>query len=396
MTQPELHLAPPRIPIGQMTIGRGVLWVVLVSASAPGAQSAIPAVPPRFPPLQLEMRVPFEPTAFPSGGRTYLTYELHLRNFAPTPVTLRRVEVIDADTTAAKPVAAFDAAQLDGILQPVGVRAPGDASGDRRQLAGGGSVVLFMSIVFDGGVPVPNRLRHRVLTTDSAVEGTEIGTHHTELRVLGRPLTGPDWVARSGPGNDSHHRRGILVVDGGAVIDRRYAIDWVRSKTGATFAGDALDARSYHAYAEEVLAVADGRVIVARDGIPENVPRHEGFRPAVPMSLDTLAGNTITLDLGGGQFAYYMHLQPGSLRVKAGDRVRRGQILARIGVSGDAREPHLHFEITNSSRLLAGEGLPYLIDRYRSQAADDSWQTRTRELPLQDMRVDFGQGVRSK
>jgi murein DD-endopeptidase MepM/ murein hydrolase activator NlpD len=136
------------------------------------------------------------------------------------------------------------------------------------------------------------------------------------------------------------------------------------------------------------------RVISARDGIPENVPRHEGFRPAVPMSMDTIAGNTITLDVGGGQFAYYMHLQPGSLRVKAGDRVRRGQVVARIGVSGDAREPHLHVEVTTSSRLLAGEGVPYLIDRYRVKSADDSWQTRTRELPLQEMLIDFGQAVR--
>jgi hypothetical protein len=342
------------------------------------------------------MRVPFEPTAFPSAGRTYLTYEVHLRNFAANPLSLRRIEVLDADTTAAEPVAAFESTQLDSILQPVAARAAGDTSDDRRQLVGGGSVVLFMSIAFDRGAPVPNRLRHRVLTTGSAVEGAEIGTHHTELRVLGPPLTGLDWVARSGPSNDSYHRRGILVFDGAAIIDRRYAIDWVRSRNGATFSGDSLDARSYYAYGEEVLAVADGRVVSAKDGIPENVPRHEGFRPAVPISMETLAGNTITLDVGGGQFAYYMHLQPGSMRVKAGDRVRRGQVMARIGISGDAREPHLHFEVTTSSRLLAGEGVPYLIDRYRGKSANDFWQTRTRELPLQDMLIDFGQAVRGK
>jgi peptidase M23-like protein len=337
------------------------------------------------------MRVPFEPSAFPSAGRAYLTYELHLRNFAPNPLGLRRVEVLDADTTAAEPVAAFEAEHLDGILQPVGARAPGDASGDGRQLAGGGSVVLFMSVVFDRGAPIPKRLRHRVLTTDSAVEGAEISTHHTGLRVLGPPLAGSDWVARSGPSNDSYHRRGILVFDGAATIDRRYAIDWVQRENGATYSGDALDTRSYHAFGEDVLAVADARVISAVDGIPDNVPRHEGFRPAVPLSMETLAGNTITLDVGSGQFAYYMHLQPGSLRVKAGDRVRRGQVLARIGNSGDSREPHLHFEVTTSSRLLVGEGVPYLIDRYRGRSGDESWQIRTRELPLRDMVIDFGQ-----
>src|SRR5437016_5747114 len=37
-------------------------------------------------PLQLEMRVPFEPTAFPSGGQTYLAYELYLTNFRPPDI----------------------------------------------------------------------------------------------------------------------------------------------------------------------------------------------------------------------------------------------------------------------------------------------------------------------
>ena len=175
------------------------------------------------------------------------------------------------------------------------------------------------------------------------------------------------------------------------IRDSRYAIDWVRRHNDATFSRDALKNDSYYAYGQDVLAVADGTVIAARDGIPENVPRHDGFRPAVPLSMDTLAGNSITLAIADDQFAHYMHLQPGSLQVKAGDRVRRGQVLARIGNSGDSREPHLHFEVTTSSTLLAGEGVPYLIDHFQLRTADDSWQARTRELPLADMAIDFGQ-----
>lgn len=299
--------------------------------------------------------------------------------------------MLDAQANTNAPVAAFEAEQLDSIFQSVGgAGAPTDTNLGRRRLSGGASAVLFLWVTFESEAPVPRRLRHRLFTAESEVEGAVIGTHHTELHVFGPPLTGPNWVARSGPSNDSYHRRGILVFDGAATIDRRYAIDWVQSEQGVTFSGDALDNRSYYAYDEDVLAVTDGRVISAKDGIPENVPRREGFRPAVPLSMDTLAGNTITLDVGDGQFAYYMHLQPGSLRVKAGDRVRRGQRLARIGNSGDSREPHLHFEVTTSSRLLLGEGIPYLIDRFRSKSADDVWQVRTRELPLRDMVIDFG------
>ena len=92
-------------------------------------------------------------------------------------------------------------------------------------------------------------------------------------------------------------------------------------------------------------------MITAIDGLPDNIPGHnEAFHPAVPITLETVAGNTITIDLGDGQFAYYMHLQPGSLSVKTGERVRRGQVLARIGCSGDARELRIPIEAEHAFR----------------------------------------------
>ena len=175
---------------------------------------------------------------------------------------------------------------------------------------------------------------------------------------------------------------------------RRYAIDWMQLRAGTSSSGDAKDVHSYYSYGKPVLAVADGRIVTARDGLPDNIPGHgDSFHPAVPITLETIAGNTITLDLGGGQFAYYLHLKPGSLRVKPGDRVRRGQVIAPIGASGDAREPHLHFEVTTSSTILVGEGVPYLIDRFRStNASDGAIEPRTRELPLDKSIVAFADG----
>jgi hypothetical protein len=357
--------------------------------------------PSPFPPLQLEMRVPFEPTAYLSAGRNQLTYELYLTNFSSNPLTLRRVEVLDADDSVAAPIAAFEAGQLNALVQPIGAQNSADGNGDPHQLAGGATVVVFMWIALDHGAHVPNKLRHRILTTDSAVEGAVIGTHHTELKVLGPPVAGTNWLADDGPSNDkdNHHRRGMLIFEGRARISRRYAIDWQQSQNAKTFSGDASDKRSYYAYGKPVLAVADSTVVTVRDGLPDNVPRHNGeFTTAVEMTADTVFGNNIVLDLGGRQFASYLHLQPGSMRVKVGDHVRRGQVLAKIGDSGDAREPHVHFQVQTSSDLLAGEGVPYLIDHYRVKSAGDVWQTRTHELPLDHVLVDFGgvQGASSE
>ncbi len=335
------------------------------------------------------MRVPFEPTVFPSLGHTYLAYELYLTNFSSEPLTLSRIEVLDADAEVLKPVATFEGARLGELLQPLGAQ----ANGHSRQIVGGGTVAVFMWVPFGPGAQVAKQLRHRVVTADNALEGAVIGTQHTELKELGSPVQGSDWLASDAPSNDAenHHRRGVFVYDGRALISRRYAIDWTQTRNGTTFSGDARDKRAYYAYGKPVLAVADATVVTARDGLPDNVPGHnENFHAAVPITMNTVTGNTITLSLGGGQFAYYCHLQPGSLRVKVGERVKHGQVMALIGSSGDAREPHLHFEITNSPKALAGEGLPYLIDHYRVKSGD-GWQSRRRELPLKDMVIDFGE-----
>jgi hypothetical protein len=181
------------------------------------------------------------------------------------------------------------------------------------------------------------------------------------------------------------------VLNGQLVDSRRYAIDWMLQENGEIVSGDPRNNHSYYSYGQPVFAVADATVVKARDGLPDNVPGPlETFHPAVPITMDTVGGNTITLDLGGGQYAWYFHLQPSSIRVKTGERVRRGQLLARVGCSGDPPVPHLHFELTTSAMLLAGEGIPYLIDRYRITTTDKVWQTRTHELPLRNMVVDFG------
>lgn len=314
---------------------------------------------------------------------------MYLTNLASEPISIRRLEVLNASAKGADPIASFEAERLTNLMRPVSSQPPEDL----RKIGPGTTEVLFLWISLEKSATVPTQLIHRLLTVDSQIQGALVETHHTTLKVLGPPVQGENWLASDGPSNDpdNHHRRGLFVFNGHAGISRRYAIDWMQVKDGALFVGDGRDSRSYYSYGKDVLAVADGKVVTARDGLPDNVPGHnENFHPAVPITPDTVAGNTIVLDLWNGQFAHYMHLQPGSVRVKTGDRVRRGQVLARIGSSGDARGPHLHFHVSTSANPLAGEGVPYVINQYRTNS-DGTVQTRIRELPLGGMRVDFGQ-----
>jgi hypothetical protein len=86
-----------------------------------------------------------------------------------------------------------------------------------------------------------------------------------------------------------------------------------------------------------------------------------------PPVLDTAAGNRVVEDLGGGRFALYAHKQPGSVTVAVGQRVERGQVLGKVGNSGNSTEPHLHFHVMDGAggaSALGANGLPYVFDRF--------------------------------
>jgi murein DD-endopeptidase MepM/ murein hydrolase activator NlpD len=179
-------------------------------------------------------------------------------------------------------------------------------------------------------------------------------------------LHGEGWIALSALSNTNSHRRTMVVVNGKARIAQRFATDWTRiGADGLAFRGDPAKNANWSAYGAEVLAVANATVVDVKDGIPENDPTSD--KKAVPITLETVGGNYIILDLGNGYFAFYAHLQPKSIRVKIGNKVRRGQVLALLGNSGQADAPHLHFHMTDGNSPLGAEGMPYVIESFEMQ-----------------------------
>ena len=166
---------------------------------------------------------------------------------------------------------------------------------------------------------------------------------------------------------------------------------------GKTYQGDSEDNKNYRAYGKEIHAVADGVVTSTKDGIPQNIPNKP---PVVPITLETVGGNNVIMEIGDGLYAFYAHLQPGSLRVKVGDKVRRGQVLGLLGNSGNSSEPHLHFHICNANSELACEGLPYAFATYELQGKGDGWKPsdshgvpvkEEMEIPTEDEVIRFPQ-----
>ena len=111
----------------------------------------------------------------------------------------------------------------------------------------------------------------------------------------------------------------------------------------------------YFVYGKQILAAAPGTVVTAIDGVPDNEPGSMNPLCAV--------GNCLIIDQGSNEYAVYAHLKPGSLRVHRGDKVRKGQVLALCGNSGNSSEPHLHFHLQDNAILQDGAGItPYFTN----------------------------------
>ena len=125
---------------------------------------------------------------------------------------------------------------------------------------------------------------------------------------------------------------------------------------------DASDVHNFADYGAEVLAVADGTVVSTLNDLDDQKP---GKLPdPSTITMQTVDGNHVVLDIGGGHFAFYAHLQKNLVTVRPGNRVKKGAVLGKLGNSGNTSAPHLHFHIVNSPSVLGSDGLPYVIDKF--------------------------------
>jgi hypothetical protein len=89
---------------------------------------------------------------------------------------------------------------------------------------------------------------------------------------------------------------------------------------------ESTNLKDYPEYDAPILSVKGGKVVKAVDSYPDLKP---GVRDP-DYTLDDAPGNHVIVDIGGGRYAIYAHLVPGSVTVQEGDHVGRGQVLGRL------------------------------------------------------------------
>jgi hypothetical protein len=132
----------------------------------------------------------------------------------------------------------------------------------------------------------------------------------------------------------------------------------------------------YPAYGQPVLAPGDGIVVAAtgwqRDHWSRDTPWTLAYlfvellvRAVLsPFGGRFVLGNRVIVDLGDGVYAVLAHLRRGSVRVRVGQRVRAGEVLAACGNSGYTSEPRVHFQLVDHRRPALSAGVPFEFDHF--------------------------------
>ena len=190
------------------------------------------------------------------------------------------------------------------------------------------------------------------------------------------PLRGI-WFAGWGASFHTGHRWGA---------PEEFALDIAKlGGDGLTRRGDGTKFEDYYAYGAEVLTASDGRVIKAANDQPEDpsamqrpgetqeayfarLQKEQGERLA--KGLTAITGNYVMIDHGKNEYSLYAHLQPGSVRVHVGDQVKAGEVIGKLGSSGNSTEPHLHFHVCDKPDPLMCAGIPMNFSNVTIQWAD--------------------------
>jgi Peptidase family M23 len=163
----------------------------------------------------------------------------------------------------------------------------------------------------------------------------------------GHGIVGQDWITSGGHGGFAN----AFAID----------LDGLDEKDGEL--SEANENAADAGYGREILAPAAGTVVYARNDVPDYThpdqePGDDYYR-TLHDPVMAYAGNCVIIDHGNSEYSVMMHMQHGSVTVTVGARVATDQVIGRLGSSGDAFGPHLHYELQTGPRLWQYQSLPF-------------------------------------
>lgn len=183
-----------------------------------------------------------------------------------------------------------------------------------------------------------------------AIENPEAYQQQAKYRL---PFDGTWYVFNGGVTPETSHSWDIVA--------QRYAYDFVVVDNELRrWRTDGKTLEDYLCYDLPILSPADGEVVAVVDGVRDAPGVGTGW---LDVFTSHFPGNAVTIQHAEGEYSFLAHLKPGSICVRVGDRVQRGQEIGRCGNSGHSTEPHLHFQLQDHEDFFKAAGLPIAFDK---------------------------------
>lgn len=216
------------------------------------------------------------------------------------------------------------------------------------------------------------------------------------------PLRG-EWLSPNTPGTK-------VPSHGTNQLGTRYAydfiqVDWNRMGTPAYRVGvmqylfSGVKLSDYYCWGQEVYSPCDGIVVVAEDGYAENEKtnlladmsnayKNAHYFDPEKDDIQSVAGNYVIIKYSENVYAALCHLQTGSVQVSVGQMIKKGEVIGRVGHSGNSFAPHLHFQLMDSGDITVANGVPCAFEQYEI-FQDNEWQIIENGIPTDKDRIRF-------
>jgi murein DD-endopeptidase len=310
----------------------------------------------------IESRIPYLPEIIKVNGVPTIYYELILSNTSAERINLKGLKVLQAKDSNVLLI--FNSEELIKRSDlPEALPSVRNIS-----LAPGDSCLLYIELNVKQSHEALQIL-HQLKFEYQDEPGVEISyflplfmvAKSNAITTIGAPLKGGNWTAIYDPAWKRGHRRVIYSNQNKKYIPGRFAIDFVRlSDKGQYFEENEDSIKNWFGYGNDILAVADGIVSSVKEDVMESATLSGHVDP----TAEQAAGNYVSIRIGKDKFAFYEHLKSGSIRVKPRQSVKKGDVIAALGFTGQSTGPHLHFHIADKDAPLYAEGIPFVFENF--------------------------------
>lgn len=227
-------------------------------------------------------------------------------------------------------------------------------------------------------------------------------TEMQEPIIVGFPLRG-EWLSPNTPGTK-------IPSHGTNKLGTRYAYDFIQVDWGrkglpayrgslSQYLLSGMPLKEYYCWGQDVYSPCDGTVVQAEDGYKErtrtnlrqdmfNAYKNAHYFDPKRDNVQSVAGNYIIIKYNDNVYAALCHLQTGSIQLTVGQSVKKGEVIGRVGHSGNSFAPHLHFQLMDSSDIATANGLPCAFEEYEI-FKKGTWEKQINGIPTDKDRIRF-------